>query len=161
MKAGQPATPTIRAKSGGITSAAETILEMLQPHSGGEDPTAHPLWVLRTLSNIDKHQTLNVVTIDLGRIVMRFSNGRTSFATRRNVEEGTIIVWFLEEHPDFDPDVQVDAEFSPSIAFRDTPGIGNEPFVPAPDLLLKLLEFTRDSVIQRFARACFGTELSF
>jgi hypothetical protein len=88
----------------------------------GHDPNLHPLEVLRSLSNFDKHRTLNVVTIDVGRIGMKFSDGRTGYATRRDVEDGAMVVWFLEEHPGFDPDVKVKAEFSPSIAFRDAPG---------------------------------------
>jgi hypothetical protein len=158
-----PANPplTIRARSGGPGTAAETVLEMLQPYNGGNDPSLHPLWLLRTLSNIDKHRTLNVVTLDLGRVVMRFTNGMTSYAVRRDVEDGTMIVWLLQEAESFDPDVKVEADFSPSIAFLDAPGVGLEPFVPAADLLVSLLQFTRDSVIQRFARTCFGGELTF
>lgn len=156
-----PKTLTFRAKSGAASAAAETILEMLQPYNSGQDLRTHPLWLLNQLWNIDKHRTLNVMTIDLGRIVMRFPDGRTAHATRRDVDDGTMVIWLLSEHPDFDADTQAQAEFSPSIAFRDAPGLGLDPFVPAPDLLAQLLRFTRDVVVQRFAKACFGAELTF
>lgn len=133
---------------------------MLQPYNGGHEPNLHPLWLLRCLSNTDKHQTLNVTALDLGRIVMRFPNGRTTWATRRDVEDGTMVMWILEEAEDFDPEIEGDAEFTPSVEFRDARGIGMDPFVPATQLLSELVKFTRESVVQRFARACFGMDLS-
>lgn len=152
---------TIRAKEGGITKAAETILAEVQPYSGGQDPTVHSLKILSRLSNVDKHRTLNFVAIDFGRVVMKFSDGRTKFARRLHVEEGRMIVWTLEEDPDFDPNVKVEAEFSPSIAFRDALEVGTEPSMTAHNLLLQLLEFTRDDVVQRFSNGCFGGPLNF
>ena len=160
-KTGQPKQVTIRAKDGGPSLAATTILEMLQPYNGGHEANSPPpLWLLRCLSNIDKHQTLTVTALDLGRIVMRSPNGRTTYAVRRDVEDGTMVMWILEEAEDFDREIEGEAHFTPSVEFRDARGIGMQPFLPASDLLAKLLEFTRDSVIQRFARSCFGGELS-
>jgi len=91
---------------------------------------------------------------------MRSPNGRTTYAVRRDVEDGTMVMWILEEAEDFDREIEGEAHFTPSVEFRDARGIGMQPFLPASDLLAKLLEFTRDSVIQRFARSCFGGELS-
>jgi len=42
--------------SGGVDLRALAVIEEAQPYHRVEDPTAHPLWVLRELSNMDKHR---------------------------------------------------------------------------------------------------------
>ena len=155
---------TIYAASGGPGTAAEPILDMLQPYSEESDPelrAEHPLLVLGRLSNTDKHRILNVVACDFGAMVVDRSDGATVRATRREVASGTMIFWVLSESPDYRADMMATVAFNPSIVFRDTRGLGGEKFVPADKLLATLVQFTLDHVVQRFAIACFGGQLEF
>lgn len=46
----------------GLSPAAQTIIEGLQPYQLGANFRAHPLWVLTELSNTDKHRFIHVVS---------------------------------------------------------------------------------------------------
>lgn len=52
-KKGQQVGPGI---AGGISDAARTLIDAVQPYKWGDDYTSHPLWVLHRLWNIDKHR---------------------------------------------------------------------------------------------------------
>jgi hypothetical protein len=41
-----------------VSPEAQAIIERLQPYHAGNRATVHPLWILRTLENIDKHRRL-------------------------------------------------------------------------------------------------------
>lgn len=147
--------------AGGISPRAEELLESVQPYYRPDDPTLHPLSVLTRLWNVDKHRTPNVVGVNLGRVTISFSDGRTGYARAAPFEDGALIYWVLTENPAYHPDASVTVEYSPSLAFRDEAGgPGKEP-VPVVDLLRKLRDYVRDEVVQPLARECFGGELPF
>jgi hypothetical protein len=147
---------------GGISTQAEYLLETVQPFQRLDDPTLHPLWILTHLWNIDKHRTLNVVGVNLGKVTIAFPREqRTGYARATPFEDGALIFWVLTENPAYNPEPQETVEYAPSLAFRDVAGApGNEP-VPLGDLLRELRDYVRYEVVQPFARLCFGGELAF
>src|SRR5207248_1277573 len=46
---------------GSVSDDARAIIEGLQPYQRGDDWKSHPLWVLRQLSDFDKHRRVPVV----------------------------------------------------------------------------------------------------
>ncbi len=46
---------------GSVSAEARTIIERLQPYKAGEQWESHPLWILRQLSDFDKHRRLPIV----------------------------------------------------------------------------------------------------
>jgi len=107
---------------------------------------------------VDKHRTLNVVGVNLGKITITFSDGRTGYARAAPFEDGALIYWVLDENPDVDHNATSTVEYRPSLAFRDVAGgAGNEP-VPVVELLRELRDYVRHEVVAQFARLCFGGE---
>jgi hypothetical protein len=144
---------------GGISPPAEFLLETVQPYQRVDDPTLHPLWILNRLWNVDKHRTLNVVGVNLGKITITFSDGRTGYARAAPFEDGALIYWVLDENVDVDHTATSTVEYAPSLAFREVAGgAGNEP-VPVVELLRELRDYVRHEVVAPFARLCFGAEL--
>ena len=131
----------------------------MQPYQRVDDPTLHPLWILNRLWNVDKHRTLNVVGVNLGKITITFSDGRTGYARAAPFEDGALIYWVLDENVDVDHTAASTVEYAPSLAFREVAGgAGHEP-VPVVELLRELRDYVRHEVIAPFARLCFGGEL--
>ena len=48
----------------GIPPTAQAVIQGLQPYQQGNDFESHPLWALQELSNVDKHRTLLVGTLN-------------------------------------------------------------------------------------------------
>jgi hypothetical protein len=46
---------------GSVHAEARTIIERLQPYHAGDQWQSHPLWILRQLSDFDKHRRLPIV----------------------------------------------------------------------------------------------------
>jgi hypothetical protein len=67
-----------RSYIGRLSEEAQIEIEKLQPYNRADGPPIlHPLWLLATLSNADKHRLLNLVydTISDGSILIRGING--------------------------------------------------------------------------------------
>lgn len=144
---------------GGISPAAEHLLDSVQPYQAVHDPTVHPLWVLNYLWNVDKHRTLNVVGVNLGRVTISFSDGRTGYARAAPFEDGRLIFWVLDDTPDVDHNASSTVEYKPSLALQDVlGGSGTDP-VPLVDLLQEIRNYVRYDIVAPFARVCFGGEL--
>lgn len=130
--------------SGGAHPRALELVEGLQPYHRTDDPTLHPLWILNRLDVIDKHRTLNAVTmaVPMGKISW-FVEGRPYSASMRTgpFEDGEEVA--AVDHP-IGHSVEVTADFTTSIelevrrAGRDGEAIG---------LLTELLNFVRNSVV--------------
>lgn len=68
----------------GIDPAAQTIIEGLQPYHRGQDFRTHPLWILRELSNIDKHRLIHPIVAAFKGVMMDLSEtGRFVVPTAR------------------------------------------------------------------------------
>jgi hypothetical protein len=144
---------------GGISQEAEFLLDAVQPYQRVDDPTLHPLWLLHRLWNIDKHRTLNVVGVSLGKLKITFEEGRTGSTRAEPFADGHLLYWVLEENDAYDPDANPTVEYTPTLAFRDVAaGPGKDP-VPVVDLLRELRNYVRYDVVGPFARLCFGGEV--
>lgn len=52
--------------SGGVSAKAADLVERFQPYNSTDTtPREHPLWVLSTLNNIDKHRDFNIVVLNV------------------------------------------------------------------------------------------------
>lgn len=150
-------TPTIHARSGTISRKAQAILEAVQPDETGE----HPLHIVQTLSNIDKHRRIVFTQLGMGHIVQE-GPGRRVTAYRNDVNDGTMVSWLLVDNPAWDPDVEMETHFTTEIHLSEA-GIrpGTALREPAGKLLSDTVEFVRESVVQRLARACLGGPIVF
>ncbi len=148
----------IATKSGSISPAAQCIIEAVQPH----DRPEKPLYALLAMSNIDKHRTLLIASLSMGQITLKTPDGgMTVHAFRSNVEDGTMICWILRDATTFDPNIELNPEFTPNVLLSDIPAITIKKTVPAGKFLANLVQSTRDAVIQPLALAGFGTEIDF
>jgi hypothetical protein len=148
--------------AGGISPHAEVLLETVQPYQQVDDPTVHPLAALTDLWNIDKHRTLNVMGVNLGKVTIEFPrDNRKGIAQATPFADGALVFWVLTDNPAFDPEPHEMIEFRPSLALRDVArGSSNQP-VPVLDLLEEFRRYIRDDVVDPFARLCFGDELNW
>jgi len=78
------------------------------------------------------------------------------------VKDGQKVSWLLEANDAYDPDMKAEPDFTTHILFEQAEGLeGFDPPVPAEELLTEIVNFTRDNVVQRFARACLGGAILF
>jgi hypothetical protein len=154
-KAGSVRDVTIQ---GGISAQAQFLLDSVQPYQRVDDPTLHLLWLLHRLWNIDKHRTLAIVGVNLGKVTISFQD-RIGRARAEPFTDGHLIFWVLEEHPDYDPDEDPTIEYSPTLALEDVVGGDGKDLVPLLDLLGRLRDYVRYDVVSSFARLCFGEDL--
>src|SRR5579863_7329550 len=47
----------------GADPAAIAVIESFQPYVGRSDPSGHPLWYLRELSNVDRHRLIRFASL--------------------------------------------------------------------------------------------------
>ncbi len=127
----------------GIGKEATAIIERLQPYHGGDKYNLETLWILRELSNRDKHRVVNVVafaaqvsevraiegrpienTVSVGPSVQDFQS--TDFKwTRRpgELEDGAIVHEFTDEELSLGMNVQHASYFE--IKFEESaPAVG-------------------------------------
>lgn len=79
---------------------------------------------------------------------------------RRNVTDGTMIMWILEANMDrYDPTFRVWFNSVPPSRFAAFLALGFDSNVPAFDILTRPFEFTRDLVVQASTRGCFGAAI--
>jgi hypothetical protein len=144
---------------GGISAEAEYLIDTVQPYQRVDDPTLHPLWLLHELWNIDKHRTLTVAGVNLGRVTISF-DGRTGYARAEPFADGHLIYWVLEEHPNYDVNAEATIEYSPTHALLDVYGSAEKDPVPLDELLTGLRDYVWFEVVGPFARLCFGADLN-
>ena len=150
-------TPTIHTRSGTISRTAQAVLDAVQPGDSGE----HPLHVVQTLSNIDKHRRIVLTHLGMGHIVQQGRSRRVT-AFRNDVQDSTIVSWLLVDNPAWDPEMEMETDFSTEILLSEA-GIrqGTALRDPAVKLLADTIEFVRESVVRRFARACFDGSIDY
>lgn len=136
--------------SGGIDLRALALIEEAQPYHRVEDPTAHPLWVLRELSNVDKHRLPILVAegFTQHRIwVGLASGGGGSFPRHgaepprvRRLERGAYLAGVGVGAPSFQTYPYVTGEVFPRIAFGEGEAC---PLQPVTDVLQELTKGVR------------------
>lgn len=113
------------AKIRGVDPAAQAIIKSLQPYHRGNNYTAHPLWQLHDLSNIDKHRLLPIAFFHSGGagfVPSRSANVAlipTGFQVYGGfIEDQTIVVRYYAEPVDRSQEMHM--EFFPiiKVAFR-------------------------------------------
>jgi|ERR1700732_254094 len=130
-----------RGKIDGISNAAQAIIQDAQPFRTGQ-PTNHPLAILQDLNNTDKHKLLLIVSCATGvGNTLEFSGAcienheidiipsNWSKQAVRTVDGGTEVLRIRFKRPI--PEMKVDAQFLPHIAFDQFGGANLEPIIPS------------------------------
>ena len=110
----------------GIRPGAKEIIRSNQPYTRPDIATAHPLWWLRQLSNIDKHRLPHVVLFVPSSILFALEGAAAidNEPIWGPAERRAPIVRYRVTDPDGEPDEGARADFQPhfSVAFgRHTP----------------------------------------
>jgi hypothetical protein len=128
----------------GITKAAFTFIESVQPYNRGDCASA--LRSLAVLSNIDKHRHLNVtVTNIVTREVLRTAQGRIGLS-RSGLKHGAEIKHVL---PQPQPTVDVKISIAAYVTF-DEPTIGQASRLGVEDLLQVCLDQVETVIVPAF-----------
>lgn len=135
-----------------VPERALALIETLQPYHRRDDPTIHPLWVLRELSNIDKHRSLHLTAFYLIdsrlRLIDRHGTTRVDVGNLPPLYDGAPIA-ILQGR--LDPKMKVNFSGTTLVAFEEiaTPG-GPGGLRPAILIIEDLLKFVRNNVIPQF-----------
>jgi hypothetical protein len=134
--------------SGGVSDVAAALMDRAQPYQLGEDYAAHPLWILRELSNLDKHRHITIRGA-------RFTGGMITGQPPRftfQVRTGAVSEWGAEVKyvPD-DPSVDVDCRTTLQVMVHEiNPAID----MPLLDALGDAREVV-EAVIREAEETCF------
>lgn len=149
-KTGQLLGPNI---GGGVAPNVLTVIDLLQPYIRGNDAPRHPLSILRSLSNADKHRLLHITAAYLasphcriilpdGRVLENKSSIRVAYhetpLSAIRFPEGFDITLYGK--------VQVEAEGSAFVGIKE-PDTWND--IPVTLLLNEICEFVRGVVVAR------------
>lgn len=146
----------------GVPEKAVTLIEQLQPYNADDNP----IGILNRLSNIDKHQTLNVVTVvaDNTEIISQAGNFALILGDEE-LRDGTIFgeigipFKMIPMLPDFErrlPEMKMHGKCSLFVAFEDPSAEYLEDF-RVDRTLQWIFEFTRDKVIPAFEPFLLGS----
>jgi hypothetical protein len=150
----------IDSRGGKVDSRMMALVEAAQPYLRVDDPTEHPLWLVREMSNIDKHRLLITATIAAAEV--EFTYGWATFGgdfqatplvpgayIGRWPSPGKIVTAGIPAKY-YDPRVKVNLNISPHISFNEgEPGARQE-----VSTLLQLLAKHVGGVVDSF-RAFF------
>lgn|GEM_PF-3575279 len=144
-----------KSRIGNCSTAAQDLIEELQPYHKGDDARKDLLWIIKELDRLDKHQRINIVG---GSYRMAIKSGTTGFSIA-GIDLGPIIsgeergvfgdfveIGTLDEHGQPEGGLEPYAEFN--LAFGDNEG-------PCPresvEIVQTALEHVRTKVLPRFA----------
>lgn len=118
-----------QARLGCVAARPAALIQRLQPYRHGQDPTAHPLWVLHQLSNIDKHRHLallmSVVRGMSGQDIRIGSVNSFGYGKLGPFKDRAVIAYYSPADADVDMDL---GQVAVGIALGDgLPGAGNDP----------------------------------
>ncbi len=109
-------------KARGLSPAALTVVEEIQPFHASGKSEGHPLWVLHELCNIDKHRSLNLTNTALGasKLTVTPSGGVTLRASQITadgpVQDGTELArWAVDVASK--GKIELDGEIGIDVAF--------------------------------------------
>lgn len=139
---------------GGVSESAAAIVDALQPYTW-DDPTLHPLAIIREMSNKDKHRQVNVFLSFIPFIETSLDTGDLD-ALFRQMHVGPVVVERTYRFPyegRFTREVEMNVHYTPKII----PGerwVGEDEG-DAIALLAYLFEYVCQSVVGRFKSVCF------
>lgn len=110
----------------GATPEAKALIEATQPYHAGKDARSHPLWVLRELSNWDKHRVLHTVANSIGPTGVLAGEEileRIEFVAPGIVQEGAELAKFTLKS-EASPEMKVQLYFALHVTFGDGPAVG-------------------------------------
>jgi hypothetical protein len=143
-KAGTPGPLAIRPY---VSASAYSVIEDCQPYTWGENARFHPLYVLKKMTNADKHQNLNFTIIKADSVIASGKlvpvSGR--LVTSAILDDGAEMT-FVPDHK-----VNVDAKLTLRVAFND--GLSTRPEAVF-NRLTTLRTFVRYDVVARLTREC-------
>lgn len=137
---------------GGVSSEALTRVDELQPYQQRE-PTAHPLYVLNELWNVDKHRNLHLTALMLTNTQVflsppdGFSLVGGQFQTKVICDDGIIGV-FRFSNGEIDPDLEITAMGSSFVALGEPGPWPNDH--PVQSLLEHLYNYVSKEMFPRF-----------
>ena len=106
----------------GIPTAKWKVLEAMQPYNGPDGKDKHPLTILSTLNNLDKHRVLPVCQVNTwgGELVWRCvapDHSREPGPTLPELSTGAKVVTILIRDGTSPGQVPVDVKLAPGVAF--------------------------------------------
>ncbi len=120
----------------GLPREAQTIIEQFQPYQGGQKSLSnHPLWILREMSNIDKHRSIHItawsahaLALDITGLAPGVSIHSHQVRPLGVIESGTEIAKIEFSTPDpSEPAMKLQKEFYFTISFGEgTPMAGKQ-----------------------------------
>lgn len=138
----------------GVTPRVETIVERLQPYTGGINLPfdVRAFGMLHTLCNIDKHRHLNMVIvetsgigpIDFGENHPPLNRPSTSpplqgWGSRGKIEKGNVLLRFNNATVELQPSFQIEVRF-------ENGGEPKVPAIPVPSILHECQKVVRGAV---------------
>lgn len=141
----------------GIHPKFIAVIEQTQPYRRNQSAPRHdPLWILRALSNVDKHRLLHVIVVIPENCTVKTTpflpNGKIELLIEGPLHEGAEAMRFTASRPATKGNVQVELEFRASICIAATPQS-----LPVPiDLGLRDMRDRVIEVIDALAEASRG-----
>jgi hypothetical protein len=143
--------------AGGVSPEAARILDALQPYTWADDPALHPLAILATLSNKDKHRHLNFILSFIPYVETSIATGDSAASIRHLhvqpvVKEHTFRVPYDES---FTRETEMKVHYSPLIIAGERWEGDETEEEDALAFFSYLFEFVCEGVVGRFKRSYF------
>jgi hypothetical protein len=140
----------------GVDPNALALVESFQPYHMGDDAKLHPLAVIHTLSNIDKHRHLVLASAYTLNAKANIRDKRTGVVYSNPLATGflyddAVIGWYAAtpEGPLLGDKAEVETEGATTVSLRDLEGWEH---VPVQILLENTLDFIEEQVIPGLTR---------
>jgi hypothetical protein len=121
----------------------QAIIEELQPYNAAGDPKLYHLAVLNTLSNVDKHHTVNLTSLRFLSLLPITDMGESVF---EELDNGDVIITLA-------PGAQPEIDFEPYLALNVSMQFPGLTYGLCIYSLHDLYDFIRNHVIPRFSRS--------
>ena len=106
----------------GMSAEAQAVIEELQPYRRGDDWALDPLWLLRQLSNIDKHRRATLTSLHLEPMMEvrsgSFVDVQVGESGPSDADDSPYMIGTYRRHQD-DPDAQISPGYAYYVAFRE------------------------------------------
>jgi hypothetical protein len=138
----------------GISKEACALIESLQPYQDGQQASEHVLWFIKTLSNTDKHRTLNLTVAsisDLNVKLITSSREHTATIPRGVFRHGAEVASFAIPSDEIvREDVRVESRGDIFIALKDPGPWGpEEPILTLMEQASRYMRFALLPAVER------------
>lgn len=147
----------------GLPDEAAALVDTLQPYhtrEKGLNYKLHPLRVLDTLENIDKHRRLTIAAgiSNLAHVNLRDSGGGDSdiMVLSHMLHDGAVLTSFPAKYRD---EVQVQSHLAVYVAFKETRELRSALNENVLDMLMQLIEYVANFVLPKFAKVATGRKI--